>query len=184
MTVEEAKSILGRIKIHYPEFSSDKGTQKEWIRELIIYDFKDVTKKLEEHLKNEEYGRNIPKLFFLTKYLIPTEEKGRIKHYTVLCPKCGQSIPDTQLERHIQRCIESSTIVRDMKKYYGLEVNYQDLMSMNIEKFERTYQKYLDKMLETSVPEFQTRILMHIKYPEYTEDDINEIIKMIVKENE
>lgn len=180
MTVEEAKTILGRIKIHYPDFSNDKNTQKEWIKELVLYDVEDVTKKLESHLKNEDYGDKIPKLFFLTSKLIPSLDKGKIKHYTIICPKCGQAIPDVELDRHTQRCIEAHSIIRDMKKYYNLEIDYRELMSLTNEKFEKTYQKYLDKMIEAPIPEFQKRVIIHIKYPEYTEDDINEIIKLMI----
>lgn len=180
MTVEEAKTILGRIKIHYPEFSKDKAVQQEWIKELVLYDVDDVNRKLESHMRNEEYGDKLPKLFFLTNHLVPSLEKNRIRHYTVLCPKCGQAIPDTELDNHLQRCIEAHTIIRDMKKYYDIDIDYQELMEMSNEKFEKTYQKYLDKMLEAPIPDFQKRVIMHIKYPEYTDEDINEIIKLMV----
>ena len=119
MTVEEAKTILGRIKIHYPAFSKDKAVQQEWIKELVLYDVDDVNRKLESHMRNEEYGDKLPKLFFLTNHLVPSLEKNRIRHYTVLCPKCGQAIPDVELDRHTPRCIEAHSIIRDMKKYYN-----------------------------------------------------------------
>ena len=184
MTVEEAKSFLGRVKIHYPEFSSDKSTQKEWIRELILYDFDDVNKKFEIHLRNEEYGRNIPKLFFLTKSLIHSSEKGKINHYIVKCPKCNRDIPDEELDKHLQRCIEASTIVQDLKKYFNLIIDYNELINMSNQKFKIVYERYLNKMFEVSdLPNFKRKIILRILHPEYTEVDINEIIKIMTKEN-
>lgn len=180
MDKKETKKFMERIKSHYQEFIIDEFKFSEWYGKLKDYDAEDVNKKLEEHLNSELYGNQIPKVYFLTKYLIPTEEKGKIKHYTVLCPKCGQVIPDTELDNHLQRCIEAHTIIRDMKKYYDIDIDYQELMEMSNEKFEKTYQKYLDKMLEAPIPDFQKRVIMHIKYPEYTDEDINEIIKLMV----
>ena len=180
MDKKETKKFMERIKSHYQEFIIDEFKFNEWYGKLKDYDAEDVNKKLDEHLNSELYGNQIPKVYFLTKYLIPTEEKGKIKHYTVLCPKCGQAIPDVELDKHTQRCIEAHSIIRDMKKYYNLEINYQELMEMSKEKFEKTYQKYLDKMIEAPIPDFQKRVIMHIKYPEYTNEDINEIIKLMV----
>ena len=183
MTVEEAKTILGRIKIHYPEFSKDKAVQQEWIKELILYDVEDVTKKLESHMRNEDYGDKLPKLFFLTKHLVPSLEKNKIKHYTVYCSKCGYEIPDVEFEKHTKRCIEVSTIVRDLKKYFYQNIQKKKLLDLTDDEFEKLYMEYVNKMLESDrVESFRKKILMHIKYPEYSSDDIDEIIKeMVVK---
>lgn len=178
MTVEEAKSILGKIKVHYPEFSSDKNTQKEWIKELVLYDSKDVNNKLLEHLKNQDYGDKIPKLFFLTSRLIPTEEKGKVRHYVILCPHCESEVSDVEFEKHSQRCIEASTMVRDMKKYFNQALQKKKIMELDDKEFNRIYDIYADKMLESpKVSSLQKRVLMHIKYPNYSSDDITEIVK-------
>lgn len=185
MTVEEAKTILGRIKVHYPEFSSDKSTQKEWIKELVLYDINDVNKKLEEHLKSIDYGEKIPKLYFLTNKLTPSLEKGKVKHYTIYCPKCGDDIPDEEFDHHTKRCYEASTIVRDFKRYFYKSLQKSKLMSLSDEEFEKLYQEYMNKMLSCDrVESFRKKILIHIMYPEYTDNDINEIIKQMVGKEE
>ena len=85
MTIKETNQFMERIKSHYQEFIVDDFKIKEWHKELSKFDLEDVNKKLDEHLKSSEYGEYIPKLFFLTKYLIPSKDKGKIKHYVVKC---------------------------------------------------------------------------------------------------
>lgn len=179
MTVEEAKTILGRIKIHYPDFSNDKNTQKEWIRELVLYDTEDVTRKLESHLRNEDYGDKIPKLFFLTSKLIPSLDKGKVRHYTILCSKCGYEIPDEEYDKHLQRCIEASTVVRDMKKYFSMNIQKKKLMALSDEEFEKLYQSYLNKMLDADIPDFRKKIILRCIYPDM-DIDVNGIVNEMV----
>ncbi len=184
MEKKDVINFMKRIKSHYQEFVVDDFKISEWYGFLKDYDDEDVNKKFEEHLNSEVYGNQIPRIAFLTKFLIKSKDKGKIKHYTVLCPKCGQAVPDVQLEKHTQRCIEAHSIIRDMKKYYNIRVDFQELIEMSNEKFEKTYQKYLDKMIEAPIPDFQKRVIMHIKYPEYTSEDINEIIKLMISKED
>ncbi len=181
MTVEEAKTILGRIKIHYPELPKEKAVQQEWIKELILYDVEDVTRKLVSHMRNEDHGDKLPKLFFLTNHLVPSLEKNKIRHYTVYCPECGYAIPDAEFEKHSKRCIEASTIIRDLKRYFYQNIQKDKLMTLTDDEFEKLYMEYVNKMLESDrVETFRKKILMHIKYPEYSANDIDEILHAMV----
>lgn len=183
MDKKETKKFMERIKSHYQEFIIDEFKFSEWYGFLKDYDDEDVNKKFEEHLNSEVYGNQIPKVAFLTKFLIKSKDKGKIKHYTVLCPKCGQAIFDEELDIHVKRCIEVSTIVRDFKRYFNKTLKREKLFNLSDDEFEKLYQEYINVMLNSNkVETFKKKILMHIKYPEYTVDDINEIIKEIVKE--
>ncbi len=186
MTTKEVRTFMERVKSHYQEFIIDDFKLSEWYGKLKDYDAADVNKKLDEHLNSEEYGDSIPKIYFMTKYLTPTKDKGKIRHYTIYCTKCCYEIPDTEFEHHTKRCYEASTIVRDFKRYFNQSLQKEKLMNLNENKFEEIYQKYLDRMLSSDkVETFRKKILIHIKYPEYSFDDIEEIVKEIVgKDNE
>ena len=182
MTAKEVRTFMERVKSHYQEFIIDDFKISEWYGKLKDYDAEDVNKKFDEHLRSEVYGEYIPKIMFLTKYLTPTKEKGKVKHYTIYCPKCGYEIPDEEFEHHTKRCYEASTIVRDFKRYFNQSLQKKKLMALDDEEFEEIYQKYLDRMLDSDkVEDFRKKILIHIKYPEYSNDDIEKIVKEMVK---
>ena len=178
MTKKETTEFMERIKSHYQEFFIDDFKINEWHKELSKYDYEDVNKKLEEHLKSSEYGESIPKLYFLTKYLTPIEDKGKIKHYTILCNLCGYEIPDNEYNSHYKKCSSAKTIVRDFKKYFNLNVRYKDLMALSDEKFELAYQKYLNKMLESDkLSTLRKKIILKCLYPEQDFETLAEMIK-------
>jgi len=179
MEKKETVKFMERIKSHYQEFVIDDFKISEWHGKLKDYDAEDVNAKLDEHLNSEVYGEQIPKVYFLTKYLIPTVDKGKVKHYTVICKACGQAVFDTEIKKHEQRCLESNSVVRDMKNYFNIKVDKQQLMLMDDKKFEATYQKYLNKMLEAPIPNFRKKIIARILYPDM-EVDVNAIIDEMV----
>ena len=182
MTIKETNQFMERIKSHYQEFIVDDFKIKEWHKELSKYDLEDVNQKLDEHLKSSEYGEYIPKLFFLTKYLIPTKDKGKIKHYVVKCQLCNCDIPDSEYDEHYKRCSSASTIVRDMKKYFNLTINYQKLMLMKSAEFENIYNKYLVKMLDCNkLDMLRKKIIMRCLYPNQSKETLEDMIKSYVK---
>ena len=75
MELKDVKLILKRIQSYYPSFIIDDFKTKEWYNELKKFDYDDVNKKLEEHMRSADYGTYEPKLFYLTKYLKTKEEK-------------------------------------------------------------------------------------------------------------
>lgn len=183
MEKKETIEFMNRIKSHYQEFIIDDFKIKEWYKELSKFDLEDVNQKLEEHLKSSEYGEHIPKLYFLTKYLIPTTEKGKIKHYVVKCQLCDKDIPDSEYERHYSRCCSARTIVNDMKKYFNLTIDYEQLMKMNNIDFNKTYNRYLEKMLESEkLDVFRKKIIMRCLYPKESTETIEDMLKSFIKE--
>lgn len=182
MTKNETMNFMERIKSHYQDFIIDDFKIKEWHKELSQYDLEDVNQKLDEHLKSSEYGEYIPKLFFLTKYLIPTKDKGKIKHYIVKCQLCNCDIPDSEYDNHYKRCSSASTIIRDMKKYFNLTVDYQQLMLIKPTEFENTYHKYLVKMLESDKLDIlRKKVIMRCLYPEQSSETLEDMLISINK---
>ena len=180
MNKKEAKTFMERIKSHYQEFIIDEFKFNEWYEELKKYDAEDVNKKFEEHLKSEVYGEYIPKLYFLTKYLVPTADKGKVTHYYVNCQLCGQAVFDDDYDKHYRRCSSATTIVRDLKQYCNKDVDYQKIIDLDEDTFEKIYQKYLDLMLDAPIPDFRKKIIMKIKYPEMEMDEISDLVKQMV----
>ena len=177
MTIKETNEFMERIKSHYQEFVIDDFKIKEWHKELCNYDVEDVNKKLNQHLKSELYGGQIPKLYFLTSHLIPTREKGKIIHYEIECQLCGKSILDENYDLHYQRCLSTTEIKNDLKKYFDIDVSYEKLMSASKEEFDKLYNSYLNKMLEAeNLPLIRKKIILRCLYPD-TEIDINELLK-------
>ena len=78
MTIKETNDFMERIKQHYQEFVIDDYKIEEWYKELKDYDYQEVNAKLEEHLRNEQYGTSIPKVYFLTKYLTKEKDKNKL----------------------------------------------------------------------------------------------------------
>ena len=63
MTIQETKQFMTRIKQHYQEFVIDNYKIDEWYKELKSYDYDEVNKKLDEHLRNEQYGQYLKYIF-------------------------------------------------------------------------------------------------------------------------
>ena len=177
MTIRETNEFMERIKSHYQEFVIDDFKIKEWYKELSNYDADDINNKLDEHLRSEVYGDQIPKLYFLTRYLTPSKDKGKVTHHMVECQLCGRGVFDDDYDAHYGRCLSSKTIVGDLKKYFNRNVDYQKLMLMSKEEFDKVYDAYLNKMLEAdNLPLLRKKIILRCLYPD-TEIDINELVK-------
>lgn len=166
MTILEVKEFMKRIKSHYQEFVVDDFKTKEWYSELKKYDYEDVNNKLEQHLRNETYGESIPKLYFLTKYLIPTEQKGIKKEYNVYCPICGRTINLEQYEDHYVKCNRTKLMITDMKVYYNKDLNLDEILRLSDVDYERLYIKYLNMMLNVDIPSIRKNLILKVLYPE------------------
>ena len=90
MELKDVKLILKRIQSYYSSFIIDDFKTKEWYNELKKFDYDDVNKKLEEHMRSADYGTYEPKLFYLTKYLKTKEEKEAKTDYYCSCTICGK----------------------------------------------------------------------------------------------
>lgn len=150
MELKDVKLILSRIKSNYPNFVNDDFTRSEWYKELKDYSLEDVMKKLEEHFRSETYGNQIPKVYFLTKYLVKEKDKDDrlIKQLRGFCPICHQSVLMVEYENHYRRCGSIDYIIKQVKRFKGIEYTYDDIASLSDEKFEKVYEKVLNLTYE------------------------------------
>ena len=62
-----------------------------------------------------------------------------------------------------------------------INLQKKKLMELDDEEFNKIYDAYIEKMLDSpKVSSLQKKILIHIKYPDYSYDDINDIVKEMV----
>lgn len=150
MTVQETNDFLKRIKQHYQDFIIDNSKLDEWYKELKDYSLKDVNKKLDEHLRNEYYGNQIPKVFFLTKHLVKEKDKDKTDNLLVRCSLCGKVIKYLNFQNHMDRCNSVEFINLQSKKLFSKEIDKQRYREMPDEDFDKIYNKLLERILQTS----------------------------------
>ena len=130
---------MKRIKSHYQEFIVDDFKVDEWYKELKDYDSEDVNKRLESHLRSEQYGESIPKLFFLTKYIEKSKEKGKRLCCEVECPLCKKWFDVDELNRHYDRCSSINYLNTQSIKYFGTGIDREVCLKMSFEDFNKKY---------------------------------------------
>lgn len=139
---------MQRIKSHYQEFVIDDYKFDEWYKELKNYDLEDVNQKLDQHLKSEEYYNQVPKLYFLTKYLTPINKKGIKKNIIVCCPICNREVNFENFDNHYGRCSSIRFINLQSIKYKGTGIDINMYQQMTDEKFEEKYDEICEFLLK------------------------------------
>lgn len=143
MTIQETSQLMERIKQHYQEFIIDDYKIDEWFKELSKYDYSEVNNRLDQHLRSEQYGQNIPKLFFLTKNLLTLEQKESHSEYIVICSICRQRMKFQEYEKHFSRCSSIEFLEQQAKKYELNNFNKDVFKKMAQVEFDRIYDKVL-----------------------------------------
>ena len=144
MTKQEVISFMKKVKAYYPYFSiDDEQIMDEWAKRLEPYSESDVHKKLDEHLFGE-YGKELPKLHYLTRYLKTEEEKEKMKHdHLIRCNLCGQEMFLKEYEEtHFKKCLLIRALIPVLKKK-GEEVTIEDLQKYEYETLEKVWDKYV-----------------------------------------
>lgn len=150
MEKKDVETIMKRIKYNYNEFIVDSYSISEWYKELKDYDLEDVMKKLEEHFKNEQYGQQPPKVYFLTKYLTKTKDKAKVHDFKVICSNCKTTFHINNYDEHMAKCNSIEYIALIFKKYKNQKIDKTKLFQMNNEQFEEFYNKTLAFVLSNT----------------------------------
>ena len=150
MELKDVKLILNRIKVNYPNFVNDDYTRSEWYRELKDYSLEDVMEKLEQHFRSEQYGNQIPKVYFLTKYLKKEKDKDKIENVFVGCQICGKSIELKEYDKHYDRCSSIDYLNRQSVKYFNKEIDKEKYYLIDDNTFKEKYDKVLNYVLHNT----------------------------------
>lgn len=147
MELKDVKIILNRVKVNYPTFVNDGYTQSEWYKELKDYSLEDVMEKLEQHFRSEQYGNSIPKVYFLTKYLIKEKEKNVVENISYKCPFCEKYIPMEFYEEHYDKCSSIDYLINMSTKHFNKPLNREKLEQASDDAFDSYYWNVCDKLL-------------------------------------
>lgn len=141
MELKEVSMLLKRIKSHYQEFIVDDFKVNEWYKELKDYSLDDVMEKLEQHLKSEQYGNQIPKVYFLTKYLTKEQDKTKKLIGSKQCNICHKFIGIDDFETHFDRCSSVDYLNRRSIDYFEKPIDKEKYMNMEQRLFDEKYNK-------------------------------------------
>lgn len=148
MSRKEVKDFMERIRSYYPnKFIVDSYKINEWNEVLQYYDKNDLNSRFEQHQRNEEFKDKVPSLDFLIKYLTPITSKSNDFAYE--CSKCHKIFDSKkEYDAHYIRCMQISTMVRDMNKYFKKELTRENFSKYSDEEIQKFYYIYVDRMLK------------------------------------
>lgn len=159
MTINETIKLMERVKQHYQEFIVDDYKVEEWHNELKKYSAVDVNKKLEEHLRSEQYGNYIPKVYFLTKNLIKEDNKNPTDGIIMRCTNCQKLVAYHNFDSHLERCNSVIYLNTVSQKYFNKTIDKEKYLNLSEQEFNDRYNKVLMYVLEhTDDVEEQERI--------------------------
>lgn len=152
MELKDVKVILNRVKVNYPTFTNDAYTQSEWYKELKDYSLDDVMNKLEQHFRSETYGNQIPKVYFLTKYLTKEKDKTKndINNIKVRCSICGDSVYLTEYDNHYDRCSSVEYLNLQSQRLFDKEIDKEKYKNMDNDDFNKIYDNVLMRVSKIS----------------------------------
>lgn len=141
MELKEVSMLLKRIKSHYQEFIVDDFKVNEWYKELKDYSLDDVMEKLEQHFRSEQYGNQIPKVYFLTKYITKEKDKNKELVGSQQCNVCHKFINLKEFEKHFDRCSSVDYLNRRSIDYFEKPIDKEKYMNMEQRLFDEKYNK-------------------------------------------
>lgn len=155
MKLSETRYFMERMKVYYPSLIIDDFTTQEWHSQLKDYSSQDINEKFDEHLRSEEYNRYIPKISFLTAYLVKEKDKAnpKIDRILVYCPICKAKITVNEYDSHYGKCSSLDYIIRQAKRFKDKNLDRKELEQLSDEKFNELYDKVINMTYELGTPE-------------------------------
>ena len=148
MEITETNKIIKKIVTFRQSFLVKKDTVDEWHKILKDYDYKDVDKNLDEYFREAKNFGQYPDPYYLTKYLIKSDEKFSMTNITIKCSLCGKTVLQAKYEVHYDRCSSTDYVCRMYEKYYNKKLNKKELETLDDEKFYNMYWKFCDNLYE------------------------------------
>lgn len=146
MELQEVKNLVSNIKAYYHYFSLDKDTLPVWKKKLENYDYEDVLRKLEEHLKGEQ-SKEIPQLHFLLRGLLTTKQKQQNKgKYVVECNLCHRWMSIKEYDEHYGKCLDVEYLV-NVAKTKGEDIKREDIENCRQDVINKLLEKYPPKKI-------------------------------------
>ena len=155
----ETQKLLNKITIFRQSFLIQKNTVDEWFKVLEPYEYKDVDKKLDDYFRETNNFGQYPDPYFLTKSLSMISEKEKYRNATVRCQICGDIVSHSEYDNHFSKCSSSEYVCDMSRRFFGKELNRQELKKLPNEKFENAYWNFCEKLNEKMEAGLEKRIL-------------------------
>lgn len=146
MNREETMKLLEKIKTFRQSFLIEKDTINNWLNVLQDYDYKDVDEKLDEYFRESKNFGQYPDPYYLTKYLVKSDEKFSMSNITIKCNLCGETILQEKYQEHYDRCSSIDYVCRMHEKYFDGKLNIDELWQLPKEKFDNMYWKFCEAL--------------------------------------
>lgn len=152
MEITETNKILRKIVTFRQSFLIKKDTVDEWHKILKDYDYKDVDEKLDEYFRESKNFGQYPDPYYLTKYLIKSNEKFSMSNITIKCSLCGETVLQAKYQEHFDRCSSIDYVCRMYERFYNKKINAKELWELPKERFENMYWQFCYNLYEI-IPE-------------------------------
>lgn len=155
----ETQNILNKIKVFRQSFLILKETIEEWTKILEPYDYSDVDKKLDEYFRESNNFGQYPDPYYLSRNLTTKNEKEKYRNVSVRCQICGEEISHSEYDSHFEKCSSIEYVCDMSKKFFGKELNKQELRKLPNEKFDKAYWNFCEKLNEQMKTGLEKHIL-------------------------
>ena len=119
----ETQKIINKIKTFRQSFLVERDTVDNWVNVLKDYDYKDVDEKLDEYFRESKNFGQYPDPYYLTKYLVKSNEKFSMSNITIKCSLCGKTVLQAKYQEHYDRCSSVDYVIRMNKRFYHRSLN-------------------------------------------------------------
>ena len=146
MEITETNKILRKIVTFRQSFLIKKDTVDEWHKILKDYDYKDVDEKLDEYFRESKNFGQYPDPYYLTKYLVKSNEKFSMSNITIKCSLCGKTVSQAKYDEHYDMCSSIDYVCRMYEQHFDKKLNADDLWELPKEKFDNMYWRFCDNL--------------------------------------
>lgn len=139
MNKNEAMDLLELIdRCYETKYTEDKNIFNDWFKVLKEYEFKDISKSLENYMKyNTNYA---PKVYDIVRNCQTIENKKRLEHAKTRCHLCMKEI-DWNDEEHIDRCLSTEFISVVARRFKNQEIDKEKYRNMSQKEFDDIHLK-------------------------------------------
>lgn len=155
----ETQKIINKIKTFRQSFLVEKDTVDNWLNVLKDYDYKDVDKKLDEYFKESNNFGQYPDPYYLTKFLIKSNEKFSMSNIIIKCGLCGEKVLQAKYQEHYDRCSSIDYICNMSEKFYNKKLDKKELYQMQSDKFDKAYWNFCENLFNKMPDGLEKRAL-------------------------
>lgn len=155
----ETQKIINKIKTFRQSFLVERDTVDNWLNVLKDYDYKDVDEKLDEYFRESKNFGQYPDPYYLTKYLIKSNEKFSMSNITIKCSLCGKTVLQDKYQEHYDRCSSVDYVIRMNKRFYHRSLNRYALEKLPDNEFEEMYWRFCYNLYEIMPEGLEKRCL-------------------------